>query len=196
MKQKGISNMEQLNVRTLSEWTSWLEKHREISSGVWLVFYRKDSGKPSLTYEEAIEEALCYGWIDSIIKKVDEECYLRKFTPRKDDSKWSDLNKKRVEKLIRENRMTDYGLAKVEIAKKVGIWDNPEEPRPQFVMHEDFQAALDQHPRALEFFNNLNKADRQQYIYWVASAKREETRDKRIKESLELLQKGQKLGLK
>jgi uncharacterized protein YdeI (YjbR/CyaY-like superfamily) len=188
--------MEQLYVESLTDWRTWLQEHRESTSGVWLVFYRKESGKPSLTYEEAIEEALCYGWIDSIIKKVDEESYLRKFTPRKDDSKWSDLNKKRVDKLIRKNRMTDYGLAKVEIAKKTGMWDKPDQPRPQFVMHEEFQEALDQHPKALEFFNSLNKADRQQYIYWVASAKRQDTREKRIKESIELLIKGQKLGLK
>lgn len=188
--------MEQLYVESLTDWRTWLQEHRESSSGVWLVFYRKESGKPSLTYEDAIEEALCHGWIDSIIKKVDEECYLRKFTPRKDDSKWSDLNKKRVDKMIREKRMTSAGMAMVEIAKQNGIWDKPDQPRPQFVMHEEFQAALDHHPAAKEFFNTLNKADRQQYIYWVASAKREETRQKRIKESLELLQKGQRLGLK
>jgi uncharacterized protein YdeI (YjbR/CyaY-like superfamily) len=96
----------------------------------------------------------------------------------------------------RENRMTEYGLAKVENAKQNGIWDKPDQPRPQFVMHDKFQEALDQHLKALEFFNSLNKADRNQYIYWVASAKREETRQKRIKESLELLVKEQKLGLK
>lgn len=188
--------MQQLYVKSLSEWRTWLQENRETSPGVWLVFYKKESGKPSMTYEDAIEEALCHGWIDSIIKKVDEECYLRKFTQRKDDSNWSDLNKKRVEKLILANRMTDYGLTKVEIAKKTGIWNKPDQPRPQFEMHEEFQTALDHHPEAKENFNSLNKADRQQYIYWVASAKREETREKRIKESLELLQKGQKLGLK
>ncbi len=188
--------MEQLYVKTLTEWKSWLEEHRESSPGIWLVFYKKESGKPSLTYEDAIEEALCHGWIDSIIKKIDDESYLRKFTPRKDDSNWSDLNKKRVEKMIREKRMTSAGMAKVAIAKQTGIWDEPDQPRPQFVMHEEFQAALDQHPKAREFFNSLNKADRQQYIYWVASAKREETRQKRIKESLELLKKGHRLGLK
>ena len=188
--------MEHLYVKTRTEWKSWLEENRDSSPGVWLVFYKKESGQPSLTYEDAIEEALCHGWIDSIIKKIDDESYLRKFTPRKDDSKWSDLNKKRVEKMIRQNRMTSAGMAKVTIAKQTGIWDQPEQPRPQFVMHEEFQAALDQNPKALEFFNSLNKADRQQYIYWVASAKREETRQNRIKESLELLEKNQKLGLR
>jgi uncharacterized protein YdeI (YjbR/CyaY-like superfamily) len=188
--------MEQLYVKTLGEWKSWLEEHRESSSGVWLVFYKKESGKPSLTYEVAIEEALCHGWVDNIIKKIDDECYVRKFTPRKYDSKWSALNKKRVDKMIREKRMRPFGLAKVEYAKKNGIWDEPEEPRPHFEMHEEFQSALNQHPNAQEFFDSLNKADRQQYIYWVSSAKREETREKRIKESLDLLLKGQKLGLK
>lgn len=188
--------MQQLYVKSLAEWKSWLEENHDSSPGVWLVFYKKESGQPSLTYDDAIEEALCHGWIDSIIKKVDEECYLRKFTPRKDDSKWSDLNKKRVEKMIRQNRMTSAGLAKIEVAKQSGIWDQPEQPRPQFLMHEEFQAALDRNPGALEFFTSLNKADRQQYIYWVASAKREETREKRIKESLEFLVNGQKLGLK
>lgn len=188
--------MEQLYVDNLVAWRSWLQENQASSTGVWLVFFKKESGKPSLAYEEAVEEALCHGWIDSIIKKIDEESYLRKFTPRKDDSKWSESNKKRVEKMILEKRMTEYGMAKVEIAKKNGIWDKPEEPRPQFVMHEEFQTALNQNPKALKFLNSLNKADRQQYIYWVASAKREETREKRIKESLELLLKGQKLGLK
>lgn len=188
--------MNELYFESLADWHTWLQDNHNISKGIWLVFYKKESGKPSLTYEEAIEEALCHGWIDSIIKKLDEECYLRKFTPRNEESKWSDLNKKRVEKLMREKRMTKYGLAKIDIAKQNGVWDKPEEPRPQFVMDDEFQTALDHHPNALEFFNTLNKADRQQYIYWVASAKRKETREKRIKESLELLQKSQKLGLK
>ena len=187
--------MEQLYVENLAAWRSWLQVNHDSTQGIWLVYYKKESGKPSLSYEESVEEAVCHGWIDSIIKKIDDESYMRKFTPRKDDSKWSDSNKKRVTKMIRENRMTEYGMAKVEIAKKNGIWDKPE-TRPHFVMHEDFQAELDRNPKVLEFFNTLNKADKQQFIYWVASAKREGTREKRIKESLDLLRKGQKLGLK
>lgn len=188
--------MVELYFESLARWHTWLQENHDQSSGVWLVFYKKESGKPTLSYEESVEEALSFGWIDSVIKKIDEHSYMRKFTPRKDGSNWSDSNKKRVKKLIKEGRMTEIGMAKVEIAKQNGEWDKPSQPRPQFVMHEKFQAALEQHPKAKEFFNSLNKADRQQYIYWVASAKREETREKRIKESLELLQKGQKLGLK
>jgi len=188
--------MEQLYVESLSEWGAWLQENRVSSPGVWLVFYKKGSGKPALTYEEAIEEALCHGWIDSIIKKVDAECYLRKFTPRNDDSRWSDLNKKRVEKLIHENRMTEYGLAKVEIAKKNGAWDTPDQPRIQFEMPGEFQQAMEINIKAREFFNSLTKTEQKQYITWIASAKRSETREKRIKESLDLLAVGQKLGLR
>jgi uncharacterized protein YdeI (YjbR/CyaY-like superfamily) len=188
--------MEHLYFETATDWRAWLQQNHDKSSGIWLVFYKKGSGKTSLAYEESVEEALCYGWIDSVIKKIDEQSYVRKFTPRKDGSNWSDLNKKRVEKLIRDGRMTEIGMAKIEIAKQNGEWEKPDQPRPQFVLHEEFQAALEQHPKAKQFFNSLNKADRQQYIYWVASAKREETREKRIKESLELLLNEQKLGLK
>lgn len=188
--------MQHLYFEYLAEWCTWLQENHNKSTGIWLVFYKKESGKPTLNYEESVEEALCYGWIDSVIKKIDEQSYVRKFTPRKDGSNWSDLNKKRVEKLIREGRMTEIGMAKIEIAKQNGEWEKPDQPRPQFVMREEFQAALEQHPKARQFFNSLNKADRQQYIYWVASAKREDTRRKRIKESLELLLFKQKLGLK
>jgi uncharacterized protein YdeI (YjbR/CyaY-like superfamily) len=188
--------MEELYFESLDEWRSWLQENHHLSKGIWLVFYKKESGKPSMKYEESIEEALCYGWIDSIIRKIDEESHVRKFTPRKDDSKWSDLNKKRVEKLIREERMTAAGMAKVEIAKQNGQWDQTDQPRIQFEIPSEFQAALEQHSKAQEFFNTLIKTDQKQYITWIASAKRPETREKRIKEAIELLEKGQKLGLR
>ncbi len=188
--------MEQLYVESLPAWKSWLEEHRETSPGVWLIFYKKESGVATLTYEDAIEEALCHGWIDSIIKKRDEVSHLRKFTPRKDDSNWSDLNKSRVEKMIREQRMTAYGAAKIETAKQNGRWNQTNAPRIQFEMPDEFQLALDNNPTARQFFDSLTKTDRKQFIIWIASAKRPETREKRIRESLELLEKGQKLGLR
>jgi uncharacterized protein YdeI (YjbR/CyaY-like superfamily) len=188
--------MEQLFVASLSEWKIWLQEHSDSSQGVWLVFYKKQNGKSSMTYEEAVEEALCFGWIDSIIRKIDEESYVRKFSPRKDDSKWSALNKKRVEKLTREKRMTDAGLAKVEIAKQNGQWDQPDQPRIQFEMPTEFQKGLESNQKAQKFFNTLTKTDKNQFITWIATAKRPETREKRIKEAIELLEKGQKLGLR
>jgi len=188
--------MEELCFEYLEGWHAWLQENHHLSKGVWLVFYKKESGKPTMTYEESVEEALCYGWVDSIIRKIDEESHVRKFTPRKDGSKWSDLNKKRVGKLIREERMTAAGMAKIEIAKQNGQWDKPDQPRIQFEMPAEFQAALDQNSIAQEVFNTLIKTDQKQYITWIATAKRPETREKRIKEAIELLEKGQKLGLR
>lgn len=188
--------MEELYFDTLAIWHAWLQENHHLSKGVWLVFYKKQSEKPSMTYEETVEEALCFGWIDSIIRKIDEESHVRKFTPRNDDSKWSDLNKKRVTKLIQENRMMPAGMAKIEIAKQNGQWDQTDQPRIQFEMPAEFQAALEQHLKAQEFFNTLTKTDQKQYNTWIATAKRPETRENRITESIELLEMGQKLGLR
>lgn len=188
--------MDNLYFETSSDWRTWLQENHDKSSGVWLVFYKKDSGKPTLIYDESVEEALCYGWIDSVIKKIDEQSYVRKFTPRKDGSNWSDLNKKRVKKLIKEGRMTEIGMAKIEIAKQNGEWDKPDTPRRQFEMPDEFKLALEKNKKAREFFNTLTKTEKKQFITWVASAKRPETREKRIIEALDLLQKGRKLGLR
>lgn len=188
--------MEQIYFKTSSEWRTWLQENYEKSSGIMLVFYKKQSGKPTLNYEESVEEALCFGWIDSVIKKIDDERYMRKFSPRKDGSNWSDLNKKRVEKLIKEGRMTEIGMAKVEIAKQNGEWDKSDAPRRQFEMTEEFKIALENNQKAREFFNTLTKTDQKQFITWITTAKRLETREKRINEALELLEKNQKFGLR
>ena len=147
--------------------------------------------------KSSVEEALCYGWIDSIIKKIDETKYARKFTPRKDDSKWSPSNKKRVEKLIREGLMTEYGLQKVEAAKRSGRWDDPaQRPELTFEMSAEFAEALSKNKRARETFENLSPSHQKQYLGWIEVAKRPETREKRIRESIRLLAEGKKLGLK
>ena len=109
--------------KTPAEWREWLQNNHDRSTGVWLVFHKKGSGLPSIDYEDAVIEALCFGWIDSIIKKIDEEQYARKFTPRNDNSIWSASNKVRIEKLINSGRMTEIGLAKIEAAKKNGQWE-------------------------------------------------------------------------
>src|SRR5580704_10191223 len=109
--------MKQLCVTSRAQWRAWLaENHDKEKSGVWLVFFKGPKGKASIEYEESVEEALCFGWIDSLIKRIDDQQYCRKYTPRKNDSLWSDSNRKRVEKIIREGRMTEFGLAKIEAA--------------------------------------------------------------------------------
>jgi uncharacterized protein YdeI (YjbR/CyaY-like superfamily) len=177
-------------------WRAWLSQNHSVNNGIWMVFYKKATGKPTIPYEDAVEVALCFGWIDSIIKKVDEEKYLRKFTPRKDKSIWSTLNKKRVEKVIQEGRMTEAGLIKVKIAKENGQWEKADSPQLDLTISPEFAEALKNNPKAKENFENLADTYQKHFLGWINSAKRPETRKKRIQESISLLEKGEKLGLK
>lgn len=181
---------------TKKEWRAWLRRHYDTERGVWLIFYKKETGKPTLAYESAVEEALCYGWIDSTVKTIDDETYARKFTPRKEKSNWSDLNKKRATKLIMKKRMTRIGMRLIEAAKESGLWDRPDRPAPAVEMPREFQNTLRKNRIAFQQFNALAPSHQKQYIMWVGTAKRPETRAKRIAESIELLGRGKKLGLK
>jgi len=185
-----------LYFKTVDEWRTWLRRNHDKEKGVWLIFYKKNTGKPSLDYESAVEEALCFGWIDSIIKKLDESRFARKFTPRKDRSKWSPSNMKRVEKLIASGRMAPAGLARVIAAQENGMWDKPDRPEVRFELPEDFRLALSKDARAGEYFEQLAPSYQKQFISWVSVAKQQETRVKRIRESIRLLAKGEKLGMR
>jgi uncharacterized protein YdeI (YjbR/CyaY-like superfamily) len=185
-----------LYITNRDEWNKWLSKNHKAEKEVWLVFFKKETGKPSIEYESAVEEALCFGWIDSVVKKIDDSKYARKFTPRKDKSNWSELNKRRAEKMIREGRMTELGLAKIETAKKSGNWDKAERPDISFDLPPEFEKALAQNKKAKEHFGKLASTYQKHYIGWIAVAKRQETKLKRIKESITLLENGKKLGLK
>jgi uncharacterized protein YdeI (YjbR/CyaY-like superfamily) len=188
--------LKQLYFKTSDSWKNWLASNHDKEKEVWLIFYKKESGEPSIDYEAAVDEALCFGWIDSIIKKIDNKKYVRKFTPRSDNSQWSELNRKRVAKLIKAKRMTKAGLAKIAAAKKNGRWDTHSRPVIQFNMPEEFQSALNRNRKAREQFNQLSATYQKHYITWIAVAKRPETRERRVKESINLLEKGQKLGLR
>jgi len=188
--------MKRLYVKTKTEWRVWLQKNHDKVEELWLIFYKKGTGKPSIDYEVAVEEALCFGWIDSIIKKIDEERYVRKFTPRKDNSVWSESNKKRVKKVIKEGRMTEYGLMKIKAAKKSGKWYEELKPDISFNIPADFEKALKKNRKAKENFEKLSLTHRKNYIGWIATAKRDETIGKRIEESIKMLKQGKKLGLK
>ncbi len=188
--------MNKLYVKTRSEWRKWLKKNHDKVSELWLIFYKKETGKPSIDYEAAVEEALCFGWIDSLVKKIDEERYARKFTPRKDKSVWSESNKKRVKKVIKEGRMTEYGLKKIKAAKKSGKWYEDETPVFSLTMPTLFNQALKKNKKAEETFNRLTASQRKHYLGWIATAKKQETVEGRIKESIKILERGKKLGLK
>ncbi len=188
--------MKQLYVTDRDKWREWLSENYATEAGVWLIFYKKETSMPTIAYEAAVEEAICFGWIDSIIKKIDAERYARKFTPRSAKSKWSQLNKKRTAKMIKQKRMTEVGLAKIKVAKKTGLW--AKDPRPQISLDipPEFAKALARNKKAKESFEKLAPSYRKYYIGWIAMAKRPETKKRRIHESIALLEQGKKLGLK
>ena len=189
--------MKTVEVKNRAEWRAWLTANYDKEVEVWLIYYKKKTGKTSVEYGASVEEALCYGWVDSIIKKLDDTKYARKFTPRKESSKWSPSNKKRVEQLIREGLMTEHGLEKVEAAKRAGNWDNlVQKPKLTFEMPPEFAEALRKDKRAQETFNKLAPTYQKQYLGWIEVAKRPDTKAKRINESIRLLAEGKKLGLK
>jgi uncharacterized protein YdeI (YjbR/CyaY-like superfamily) len=188
--------MKQVYLADRDQWRDWLSRHHKSNTGIWLVCYKKGTSKPTIAYDDAVEEALCFGWIDSIIKKIDDEKYVRKFTPRKDKSRWSQLNKKRANKMIKQGRMTEAGLAKIKAAKKNGCWNQDVRPQISFEVPPEFAKALARNKKAKENFENLAPSYRKFYIGWIATAKRPETKERRITESIALLEKGKKLGMK
>jgi uncharacterized protein YdeI (YjbR/CyaY-like superfamily) len=188
--------MKQVYVKNRKEWREWLNQNHDKNSGIWLVFYKEHTGKPTLGYDEAVEEALCFGWIDSIIKKIDDEKYVRKLTPRKADSRWSELNKKRITKLKKQGLLTEDGIMKVREAKASGLWDKPDRPQISLDIPKELESALAKNKKAKSFFDQLTPSYQKQFIGWIAVAKRQETKDRRIRESITLLEQGEKLGMK
>ncbi|MBU2511566.1 YdeI/OmpD-associated family protein [bacterium] len=178
------------------DWRLWLIKNHDKTEEIWLIFHKKHTGVPSITYDDAVEEALCFGWIDSLKKKVDENRYKQKFTPRRKNSKWSEINKRRVEKLIPQDLMATAGLKAVHQAKLDGNWDLIPTSRQTIIMPEELEEALAQNKRALLFFESLAPSYKKHFAGWVDTAKKPETRQRRIKECIELLEKGEKLGMR
>jgi uncharacterized protein YdeI (YjbR/CyaY-like superfamily) len=168
-------------------WRRWLDGEHDSARGVWLKIAKKASGIPTVTHAEALEEALCFGWIDGQRAPHDELYFLQRFTPRGPRSKWSQVNRQKATELIEQGRMTPAGLAKVEEAKADGRWDAAYEPQRTATVPEDFQRALDENPAAKEFFATLTGARRYSFLYRIADAKRPETRARRIVEFVAML---------
>ena len=192
----GTDKMKQLFFPDRDKWRKWLSENHDVSTGIWMVYYKKATSKQTIEYDAAVEEALCFGWIDSIIKRIDEEKYVRKFTPRKDKSVWSALNKKRVSKMIKAGLMTEAGLVKIKTAKQNGSWNRDDKPPKSIEIPPEFAEALTKNKKASENFEKLAPSYRRYYLGWIINAKRPETRQKRINESIALLEKGEKLGMK
>ncbi|MEA3224678.1 MAG: YdeI/OmpD-associated family protein [Planctomycetota bacterium] len=188
--------MKKLYITNRDQWRDWLSEHHAAEVGIWLVFYKKATSKPTIEYDVAVEEALCFGWIDSIIKRIDGEKYVRKFTPRKDKSNWSALNKRRVAKMIRAGRMTNAGLAKIKAAKENESWNQDGKTPRSLEIPPEFAEALARNRKAKWHFEKLASTYRRHYFGWIAAAKRPETKKRRIEESIDSLEKGKKLGMK
>lgn len=182
-----------LQFEKVSEWTAWLEKEGPLSPGLWMRIAKKGSSHSSISYEQAVEGALCYGWIDGQGKKLDDDFYLQKFTPRRKRSLWSRINRERAERLIAEGRMQPSGLEEVERAKADGRWDAAYEPPSKIEVPADLQAALDASPAAKAFFESLSGTNRYAVLFRVHNAKRPETRARRIEEFVKMLAEGRKI---
>lgn len=171
--------------KTIKEWRAWLVQNHVEQQAVWLVFYKKKSAIPSLSWTEAVREALCFGWIDSKKKSIDDKKYIQFFSKRKAKSTWSKVNKDLVQELIEHKLMTKAGLESIQIAKENGSWtilDSVE----ALIIPADLEKAFQTEAGAKNFFLSLSKSKKKSVLYWVISAKRQETRQKRIQKVVEL----------
>jgi len=182
-----------LSFNDAASFHKWLLTHHAEHSGIWLRYFKKASGRASIPHVEAVQEALCWGWIDGQARPFDEESWLVKFTPRGRKSIWSQVNIGHVERLIEAARLQPAGLAAVDAAKADGRWDAAYASSSTFVMPEDFMVALAKKPKALAFYESLTKANRYAIYHRLHTAKRPETRTKRMQDFLAMLQRGEKL---
>ncbi len=186
-----ITCLKTLDARNCEHWREWLAKHHDSESEVWLVFHKRHTRHPSIAYDEAVDEALCFGWIDSLIKRLDDERYARKFTPRKPDSRWSTANRSRYAQLKARGRLTPAGL------KRAPTDRSGDAPKPSLSKVPQYiQQALRSRPTASHYFEGLAPSQQRMYIAWIDSAKQHETKTRRLREAIDLLAAGSKLGLK
>jgi uncharacterized protein YdeI (YjbR/CyaY-like superfamily) len=182
---KASDGYEIVNAATRDEWRTWLAEHHDTEKAAWLVIHKKASSEPSVTYDEAVEEALCFGWIDSRGNKIDDLKYRLIFTPRKRGSVWAATNKARVERLIADGRMTPAGLALIEAAKADGSWDALNQV-DALELPDDLLGALAANDDARRYFDAFPDSAKRIILFWITSAKRPETRAKRIAETVDL----------
>ena len=180
-----------LPFETKKKFTDWLAKQYDKSAGVWLKLAKKGTGIPSVTYQEALDVALCYGWIDGQKGSFDEKYFLQKFTPRRPKSIWSKINVEKVERLIASGEMKPSGLNAVEAAKQDGRWAAAYASQKNISVPEDFQSALRKNTQARTFFESLTSAKRYSFLFRIETAKKAETREKRISQFVDMLERGE-----
>ena len=182
-----------LSFDTPADWEAWLEEHHASAGCIWIKFAKKGGNATSIGFADALDGALCFGWIDGQRAALDDDWFLQRFTPRRPKSKWSKVNTQKVAKLIADKRMRPAGKAQIDAAKADGRWDAAYDPPSKVKVPPDLQKALDANPQAAAFFATLSGSNRYAILYRVHDAKRAETRARRIKQFVEMLAEGRTL---
>lgn len=190
---QGIAKDSIYPFATAHAWRTWLRNNHQKSDGIWMQIYKKSSGRKTVTYAQALDEALCYGWIDGQKKAYDAESFLQKFTPRRLKSMWSKRNREHVERLMKDKRMTAAGLIEIDLAKEDGRWEKAYDAPSAMTVPEDFIDAVKRNKKAYEFFKSLNKANTYAIAWRLQTAKKPETRAKRMAALLALMRAGKKI---
>ena len=177
---------------TQESWSNWLEKN-ESASGIWVQIAKKGSGIISINYQEALEVALCFGWIDGVKNTFDDKSWVQRFTPRKPNSKWSKINRNKAEELITAGKMRPSGMAAIEIAKQKGIWEAAYDSQKNASIPDDLQNELDKNPEAADFFNSLNSVNKYAIIYRLQVSRNSEIRTKKLAQFIEMLIRKEKI---
>ena len=183
-----------LNFQDKDEWRSWLQENHAAQKQAWLVILKNQAAKPGVNYEEAVEEAVCFGWIDGVMKSVSDELYYLRFSPRKRGSVWAASNLQRVERLIAQGRMSEAGMAKVREAKENGMWEAVTRLQELAATPEDLSRALSENAAAQANFEKYPASQKKMFFYWIDSAKTEGTRQKRIRAAVEMAAQNKRMG--
>ena len=180
-----------LGFESQKAWERWLDENHRTTEGIWMRLAKKASGIPSVTYAEAVESALCYGWIDGQKRPHSDTAWLQRFTPRRSRSMWSQINREKVLALIEAKRMKTAGIEEVERARQDGRWEAAYGSQSTLTTDPEFQKALNKNPRAKKFFKTISAANRYAILWRIQTAKRAETRERRIRDYVEMLEKGE-----
>jgi uncharacterized protein YdeI (YjbR/CyaY-like superfamily) len=186
--------MKTFAARSVEDWREWLDRHHASASEVWLIFHKKHTGVTSIALKDAIDEALCVGWVDSLVKRLDDRRYALKFTPRRSDSRWSATNRKRYAALKASGRLKPAGLERPPTDRTYAA--KPQRLELPAILPPYIQTALKKHPKALRHFDSLVPEQRRRYFAWIESAKQDATKARRLKDAIRLLTAGKSLGLK
>jgi uncharacterized protein YdeI (YjbR/CyaY-like superfamily) len=186
-----LYHLERFEARNRQEWRQWLEENHLTSPGIWLIYYKKGANQPTISYDDAVEEALSFGWIDSTVNKLDKERYMQLFTPRKAGSTWSRLNKQRIKKLGKNGLMMPAGIEKVEKAKKDGSWNILNDVE-DLIVPKDLKEALSQNKDAQSHYNSYTDSVKKQILWWISSAKKPQTRKNRVEKVVLSAENGKK----